>query len=62
MDCEAYLTGFFGFDRRLGAVVPLQRKILKEQYGIQTLLLDTDFWCENAMFGNPEDRIDQLSG
>ena len=62
MDCEAYLTGFFSFDRRLGAVVPLQRKLLKEKYGIQTLLLDTDFWCENAMSGSPENRIDQLSG
>lgn len=58
--CESYLTGFFGFDRRLGAGMPLKRAILKDRYGITTKVLDTDFWCENAMFGSPEDRIDQL--
>ena len=58
--CRTYLTGFFGFDRRLGAGMPLRRRILQENYGITTKVLDTDFWCENAMFGNPENRIDQL--
>lgn len=58
--CTHYLTGFFGFDRRLGACTPMKRKILKEQYGITTRVLDTDFWCESATFGNPEDRIEML--
>ncbi len=56
-----YFTGAFGFDRRLGAAVPLQRLLLRD-YGIETRVLDTDFWCENAMLGEPLDRIDQLCG
>lgn len=56
-----YLTGAFGFDRRLGALVPAQRRILKEKYAIDTRVLDVDFWGENAMFGSPLERVDQIS-
>lgn len=58
-NCRAYLTGSFAFDRRLGALLPLQRKILKA-YNIDVKSLDADFWCENAMFGSWNQRIDQL--
>lgn len=56
----AYLTGSFGFDRWLGAGVPLQKKILTQRYGISIKTLDTDFWCENAMFGNVLNRVDMI--
>lgn len=58
--CEAYLTGAFGFDRWLGAGVQMQRRILSERYGIAVKTLDSDFWCENAMFGNVQSRIDMM--
>jgi hypothetical protein len=58
--CRAYLTGMFGFDRWMGAMVPLQRRILKEEYGFPTYVLDTDFWCENAMFGSVLSRVDNI--
>lgn len=57
---DTYLTGMFSFDRCLGASVPMQRKILAEKYGIKTIVLNTDFWCENEMFGNLQERIDQI--
>ena len=58
--CREYLTGAFGFDRWLGAAIPMQRQILEAEYGIHTLLLDVDFWSENAMFGSAESRIDGI--
>jgi len=57
--CTTYLTGAFSFDRRLGAVVPLQRKLL-EQQGIRTKLLDSDFWNENEVFGSVLSRVDNI--
>ena len=57
---DTYLTGMFSFDRCLGASVPMQRKILAEKYGIKTIVLNADFWCENEMFGNLQERIDQI--
>ena len=38
----------------------MQRKILAEKYGIKTIVLNADFWCENEMFGNLQERIDQI--
>lgn len=58
---DTYLTGAFGFDRCLGAAVPLRRKILREKHGIKTAVLDADFWSENAMFGSLENRIEQIA-
>lgn len=58
--CRDYLTGFFGFDRWLGANTPLQRKILHQEYGKTVKTLDADFWCENAMFGSVLNRIDLM--
>ncbi|MEG1758491.1 MAG: hypothetical protein RR235_08570 [Oscillospiraceae bacterium] len=58
--CSAYLTGMFGFDRKMGAAVPLQRRILREKYGVETWLLNSDFWCENAMPSGALDRVDNL--
>lgn len=58
--CKTYMTGAFGFDRWLGAAVPLQRRILKEEHGINTVLLDVDFWSESCMFGSFESRIDGI--
>lgn len=58
--CSQYLTGAFGFDRWLGAAVPMQRKLLQESFHIRTILLDVDFWSENAMFGSMDSRIDGI--
>lgn len=58
--CQDYLTGFFGFDRWLGANIPMQRKILRQQYGKTVKTLDADFWSENAVFGGVLDRIDLM--
>lgn len=60
MGCMTYLTGAFNFDRRMGALLPLQRKILKQEHSITTHVLDADFWCENAMFGSLDERIDHI--
>lgn len=58
--CCAYFTGAFGFDRWMGAPDPLRRRILAEEHGVRTLRLDSDFWCENAMFGSTLERVDNL--
>lgn len=58
--CGVYLTGNFAFDRWLGAAVPLQRKLLKEKYGLSVRTLEADFWCENLMFGSALERIDHI--
>jgi hypothetical protein len=58
--CRQYLTGSFGFDRWIGATGPMQRRLLQENFQIQTILLDVDFWSENAMFGNMDSRIDGI--
>lgn len=60
MGCCAYFTGAFAFDRWMGAPDPLRRRILAEEYGVRTLSLDSDFWCENAMFGSVLERVDNL--
>ena len=60
MGCCAYFTGAFAFDRWMGAPDPLRRRILAEEYGVRTLFLDSDFWCENAMFGSVLERVDNL--
>ena len=57
--CSTYLTGSFAFDRWLGSATPLQAKLLAEQ-GIRTRTLETDFWCENVMFGSVLSRIDHI--
>ena len=58
--CCAYFTGAFGFDRWMGAPDPLRRRILAEEHGVRTLRLDSDFWCENAMFVSTLERVDNL--
>ena len=52
-------TDYFSFDRWMGAATPLQRKILSE-HGIDSVMLDADFWCENVMFGSLVNRIDNI--
>jgi len=55
-----YLTGMFAFDRWMGAAAPLQRRILREKFGVESVVLDADFWCENAMFGGMDERVDAI--
>lgn len=44
----------------MGAPDPLRRRILAEEHGVRALRLDSDFWCENAMFGSTLERVDNL--
>lgn len=60
--CNTYLTGAFGFDRWMGANLPLERQILEERYGIRLQTLETDFWCENAPYWDVAERIDAICG
>lgn len=60
MGCAAYLSGFFAFDRRMGSVLPMQRRILEGEYGLRTLNLDGDFWCENGAPHIQAGRVDAL--
>lgn len=56
---RCYLTGSFRFDRWLGALAPMQRKLMKERYGIDTVVLPADFWSE-SITGGLETRIESL--
>lgn len=58
--CIAYLSGGFGFDRWMGSAAPLQRRILESEYGLKTLNLDYDFWCENQSSAWAAERVDSL--
>ena len=46
--CALNLTGFYAFGHRLGADIPLQRRILEERYGISTQFLNGGFWYESG--------------
>lgn len=58
--CSAYLTGAFAFDRRMGSAAPLLRKLLLEDYGLASYILESDFWCENGFPAQPNQRIDAI--
>lgn len=58
--CAAYLSGGFSFDRWMGSATPLQRRILEHDYGLKTLDLDYDFWCENQSSAWAAERVDSL--
>ena len=58
--CDAYLTGSFAFDRRMGSAAPLLRKLLREEYGVPSFALESDFWCETGSPFPPTERVDAI--
>lgn len=44
----------------MGSATPLQRRILEHDYGLKTLDLDYDFWCENQSSAWAAERVDSL--